>query len=341
MMMHRAVSIQNDTVSSFGRAWLRTPSYDLILIAGVFTCAILLGSIATVSYNLFMLVVYADFWLLAPPHVISTYTRIAFDRTSAKRYWFLLAGLPPLVLIATASLAWVGGAIALNTLYFIWQTWHYTRQSHGIARAYRRTALPGISGHDHLTEFVIFGVPTWGILHRAYQQPVEFFGNPIWCIELPEVLITAMGFVVLCVVLTWFCRLAFFRNQVGHNLFVISHVAITIVGYYLIDDITFGWLFINIWHNAQYLLFVWAYNNRRFRAGIEDAHPIISWMSQSGREYHYAYICVGLGVVFYCLLMAGASLITWQVLPMILIAYQTVTFHHYIVDSVIWRTSAG
>ena len=34
----------------------------------------------------------------------------------------------------------------------------------------------------------------------------------------------------------------------GHTLFVLSHVGITTVSYVLIDEITSGWLFINIWH---------------------------------------------------------------------------------------------
>ena len=42
------------------------------------------------------------------------------------------------------------------------------------------------------------------------------------------------------------------------------------VAYIWTRDITFGWLMINIWHNFQYILFVWMFNNRRFKGGARS-----------------------------------------------------------------------
>lgn len=331
-----------DTIHAAPTPWLRGPVFDLSLIGGVLALALLLGGVAAASPALMLGVLYLDFWLLAYPHVASTYTRIAFERGSLRRHWFLLLGLPPLVFAATASVSWFGGVLALNTIYFYWQTWHYTRQSHGIARAYRRAALPGVTGHDRLSECVIFGFPTWGLLHRAHQQQGEFYTSPMLKLDVPGLLVTAAGVFALGALLLWTLRQLRPARQTtpgtGHALFVLSHVAITTISYLAIDDITRGWLFINIWHNAQYLLFVWAQNARRFRGGIEPARPFLSWLCQPGQRLHYALVCLGLGGGFYFLLGHAAEQLAWMALPLVLICHQTVNFHHYIVDAVIWRS---
>ena len=229
----------------------------------------------------------------------------------------------------------------LNTLYFVWQTWHYTRQSHGIARAYRRAALPGVRGHDRLSECVVFGFPVWGLLHRAHQQPETFFASPIVQIAVPKPLVIAAGMFALGALLLWTLRQRRHPTSgTGHALFVLSHVLITTVSYLAIPDITAGWLFINIWHNTQYLLFVWAQNARRFDRGVEPARPFLSWLCQPAQRLPYALVCLTLGGVFYFLLGHAAEAMSgaWTMLPLVLICHQTVNFHHYIVDAVIWRS---
>ena len=79
-------------------AWLRGPSFDLALIVGVLALALVMGGLACASPELFLSVLLVDLWLLAYPHVASTFTRIAFTREDVRRRWFLLFALPPLVL---------------------------------------------------------------------------------------------------------------------------------------------------------------------------------------------------------------------------------------------------
>ena len=67
-----------------GSDWLRGPTFDLSLIGGVFVLALLLGGLASHSAALFDLVLVLDLWLLAYPHVASTFTRVAFDRETAR-----------------------------------------------------------------------------------------------------------------------------------------------------------------------------------------------------------------------------------------------------------------
>ena len=104
-----------------GRDWLRGPTFDLGLIGGVFVFALLAGGLASASPALFNLVLLLDLWLLAYPHVASTFTRVAFDRETARRRVVSPARPPAVVLVATAGLSHVGGLVALSSLYYYWQ----------------------------------------------------------------------------------------------------------------------------------------------------------------------------------------------------------------------------
>ncbi len=321
--------------------WLRNPAFDLTFVFGVLALAFVVGGAALLVPPLFGWIVYADFWLLAYPHVVSTFTRVAFDRESARRHWFLLLGLPPIVFLATASATWLGGVIALNTIYFYGQTYHYTRQSYGIARAYRRAGGASAFGRDRLTDVVVFAFPIWGLLHRAHQQQPKFYASPIWNPPVPQWLVLLAGGIAMLSLSLWTARTlrAIFRGAApAYALFVLSHVAVTVVSYVAIAEITYGWLVINLWHNAQYLLFVWAHNARQFRAGVDDSQPLLSRMSQPDRVGMYAAVCLGLSATVYMTLGQATSLLSNKVLPLVLICHQTVNFHHYLVDAVIWRT---
>lgn len=332
--------------------WLYGPRFDLVLILGVLLLALVLGGVASIDPVLFGWVLFFDLWLLAYPHVASTYTRVAFDRHSARKHWFLLLGLPPLVLLGTGAAAFFGGVLVLNTIYFYWQSWHYTRQSYGIARAYRRagagdtaSGVPG--GRDWLGDGILFGFPLWGVLQRASEQSPTFYDTPLWSPQVPRPVVFIVGLLALLTLAAWTLRQLRVRlgpldlgrpAGTGHALFVLSHVIITAVSYLLLRDITRGWLFINIWHNAQYLLFVWAINARKFRDGPDPLKPFLSQLCQPSHALRYALVCAALGIGFYWTLGELTGRGAWQVLPLVLVCHQAVNFHHYLVDAVIWRS---
>lgn len=321
------------------RGWLRAPAFDLTLIVGVLALALALGGAALLHPAAFGAILLVDLWLLAYPHVASTYTRLVMTPEDRRRRWHLVAVLP-LVVAATAGLAHVGGEVALFTLYYVWQTWHYTRQSHGIARAYRRAA--GRPAADPLAEALVYAFPLWGVLHRAHEAPPFFFGAPVWWPPVPALVVYLAGAAALVVLTTWLFRQV--RSARRHlepaALFVLSHVAVTAVSYLLVDEVTRGWLFINIWHNAQYLLFVWAANARRFaRAPADDPRLLARW-SREGRALTYAALCLGLGVAFYLGLGELLALAPPSALPLVLVVHLGINFHHYLVDAVIWRSPA-
>ena len=74
-----------DTDSRRPSGWLRNAQFDSVLIGGVLAFALLLGAVAMQDASLFAAVLLVDVWLLAYPHVASSFSRIAFDRRSAPR----------------------------------------------------------------------------------------------------------------------------------------------------------------------------------------------------------------------------------------------------------------
>ena len=118
--------------------WLRSPRFDLAFILGLPAIGIATGLFVTWQPDLFWPILVFDLWFLGYHHVVSTYTRLCFDRKSfSEMSRFLVFGLLPLVALATIALAFAVGLWAIVSIYFYWQWFHYARQSWGISRAYR------------------------------------------------------------------------------------------------------------------------------------------------------------------------------------------------------------
>ena len=97
---------------------------------------------------------------------------------------------------------------------------------------------------------------------------------------------------------------------------------------------------LNVWHNAQYIGFVWLFNNNRFKDGVDPKARFLSTISQTRNWWLYFPICVAISTLLYKLvepsLVVLIALAGLPAMPMIVL-YMTVNFHHYIVDSVIWK----
>lgn len=321
--------------------WLRGPSFDVALLLGVPALALGLGGAAAVVPSFFFYALTIDIWVLAFPHVTSTYTRIAFDRRSARRHWFLLTILPLLVLAGTAAVGALGGAAGLFTAYYVGQTYHYTRQSYGIARAYRRREAPGVGAPGLLGDAVVYAFPVWGLLHRMQQGHEAFYSNPLLLPRIPPLVAHAAGGVAVGLFLLWARRelrgFAGGSRRYGHAIFVLSHVLITVVSYVVVGEITAGWLIVNIWHNAQYLLFVWGANAARFQGGVDAESPFLSRLCQPRYVGAYAVFCVAFGAALYWAIDRVGERLAAGAFPLLLVLHFTINFHHYLVDGVIWK----
>jgi len=331
------------TINSRTTGWLRGLTFDSLYIFGTLSVAIAAGSIVIGQPALFLTVFVLNGWLLGYHHVVSTFTRLSFDSDSFKQHRFLVLWLPIFVLAAVILLSAVFGVWILVSMYLYWQWWHYTRQSYGVSRIYARKC--GIAP-DRITTAMIYAVPVWGILYRSYQAPRHYLFADVKVIPIPYWLVVLAAVVALMVTALWASRQLqlFLRGElpIGHTAYLLSHLVGFGVAYLLIDDINHGWLVLNVWHNSQYILTVWMFNNSRFKNEANAKHTFLYHLSQTKNVALYFLVCFLISTIFYTAL---ASVLSWvsltfaaaAALPLVAIVYQSINFHHYVVDAVIWK----
>jgi hypothetical protein len=308
---------------------------------GVPAVAFLVGCVVIWWPSLFVPILVIDIWLLGYHHVIATYTRLCFDRRSFSEHWPLVVLLLPSVAVATIIMAWSFGLWTVVSLYFYWQWFHYTRQSWGISRAYRAKD-PNASYEDGWLDHAIFhALPILGILYRSYQDPGVFIGMELRVIPIASAVLDAAALATSLLLTLWVirrvqaCRHG--RLAKVHTLYMTTHFAVFAAAYLLIEDVTYGWLVINIWHNAQYVLFVWLHNTRRFAAGVDRGALLLSYISQPGRLWLYLASCLLIAGIVYLVILQTLDALLFASLSATIVLYQIVNFHHYIVDATIWK----
>ncbi|HKY95444.1 MAG TPA: hypothetical protein VJL84_09065, partial [Kiloniellales bacterium] len=228
----------------------------------------------------------------------------------------------------------------VGTAYLYWQWFHYTRQSWGIAQVYRRKAPQPFEEPRWLSFAAFYLLPLWGILARSHQAPDSFLGLEIRILPVPAIAVEVAAVAAKAAILLWIgWRIVLWvRGQlpIAQTIFLLTHFAIFWLGYVIIPDISVGWLVMNVWHNAQYLLFVWLFNNQRFKAGIDPKAKLLSWLSQSRNVALYFIFGLALTSAIYLSLDYLLSDVM-AIGGAIVLVYMTLNFHHYIVDSMIWK----
>lgn len=327
------------TTYPLSKGWLRDAPFDMTFIFGVAFLALVSGFIVLEWPQLFNAVLLIDIWFLASPHVIATFSRIAFDKENFQKYKFLVTWLPVIIVVVTITVGLIFGAWIVATTYFYWQWFHYTRQSYGIARIYQVKTNPNAKNVDF---GVIYGLPLLGILYRSYQNPTSFLGMELRCLPVPLIVIQ-IGFVLVILALIHWAINEYKSYRAGTFslplfMFMISHIVIFFVGYMLINSVTVGWLVLNIWHNTQYILFVWTYNNKQFKNTFDAKKRFLSMLSLNNNHWLFYGVCLALAFLFYEGVGTLLNVLALSSLPAITLAvYQTINFHHYIVDGIVWK----
>lgn len=325
--------------------WLRSPNFDLAFVVGIPALSVVVFFTIAIQPALFIPILLVDLWLLGYHHVISTYTRICFDKKSLKENGILLWGLLPAVIIGTLAVAWYVGVWVIVSIYFYWQWFHYARQSWGISKAYRGRDRDALYEDGALDQAIFYAVPVLGILYRSNQDPGKFIGLDLKVIPVADWVVTAVAAITVCLVAYWGIRrlqaARAGRLNAAHTLYMVTHFFVFTMGYLVIEDISLGWLFINIWHNAQYILFVWMYNTKRFKNGIDPEARFLSYISQPNRLWLYLLVSVTITGVLYGFLLSAIEALFLQTVSVTIVLYQIVNFHHYVVDSRIWKIRTG
>ncbi len=331
-----------DQILGLPSGWLIGPAFDTVLIGGVAALALTTGAVSVLVPALFGVLLLADLWFLGYHHVIATFTRLAFDAKSYQEYKFLVLWLPVFVAVGVVAAVWVIGPWVLATTYLYWQWYHYMRQGYGISRIYQCKANPSVGKID---EYLLYALPVAGILYRSYQAPGHFLGMELKVLPVSWEVAQAAIAVAIIAVIWWAFRQYRFHRQGkvtgAYLLFTISYFLVFAVGYILISDINFGWLVMNVWHNAQYIMFVWMFHNKRFKNAVDPEHAFLSTLALRKNQWRYYAFCLALTTLIYLPLSKVLSSIQVPefatTFPLVLIFYQTLNFHHYIVDAIIWK----
>lgn len=321
--------------------WIKDARFDSIFIFGLLFMAWATGMVVAFQPSLFWPIVIVDLWILGYHHVIATYTRLCFDGESFKEHRYLILAFLPLVAAVTLIAAWQWGIWLIFTVYFYWQWWHYTRQSWGISRIYRGKDRDGTYEDGWLDQAIFYAIPATGIIWRSWQDQGTFLGQELWVVPTPTTAVVIAGVATSILMATWVVRRVMAARQgrlaTVHTAYMLSHFTIFGLGYILIDDISVGWLAINIWHNAQYILFVWLFNTKRFSKGVDPKARFLSYISQPGRILTYMLTCLAITGVFYWGVIRTIDALFFAGLSATIVLYQIVNFHHYVVDSFIWK----
>jgi hypothetical protein len=330
-------------VSTVSPGWLRSPAFDANFIVTAALVAIVTGVVGMWVPSLFAWLLVLDLWLLGYHHVVSTFTRLAFDKASFQQHKFLVVQLPLIVLGVTLVAIAIFGEWVLATTYLYWQWFHYTRQSYGIERIYRRKADPAAMIDDGIAKWALYLVPLYGILHRSEQANPKFLGMEVLYLPVGQAATTFIGAMAIGAMIAWVVTLliAFWKGRLAlaHTLYLFSHHAVFLTGYLFIEDITTGWLVLNVWHNAQYILLVWWFNNNRFKSGVDPKSPFLSAISQNGKMITYFAVCLGISTIAYAALSTVTNPISaTTAAPVTLFAFMVINFHHYVVDGIIWKS---
>lgn len=321
--------------------WVRNAQFDSMFIFGLLALSCITGLVLLIEPSLFYPILVIDLWFLGYHHVIATFTRTCFDRESWQEHKLLMIGMLPLVIIGTLGAIWVFGLWVVVTIYFYWQWFHYTRQSWGVSRAYRGKDRDATYEEGWLDQAIFYAIPVFGIINRSAEQHPTFIGLELWSLPVPVELAQASGYTAFALLAYWLLmriKAAMDgRLAIVHTMYMITHFAIFWLAYVATKDITLGWLMINIWHNAQYILFVWMFNNKRFSNGVDPNAKFLSYISQSGRMWLYMLCCVAITGVIYWGVLRTIDWLFFAGLSATIVLYQIVNFHHYMIDSRIWK----
>lgn len=325
----------------FSAGTLRGPRFDTLFVLGIPALALGVGTLVTLKPELFLLVFSIDLWLFGYHHVAATFTRVCFDRESFRTHRSLVLFLPIAVGLAVIAAVAGVGLWLIATVYLYWQWWHYTRQSEGIAKAYGAKNSNADIGDRRLARVVHYALPIAGILTVSARGPATFVFLPVKTLPVPMVLAQVAQALALLAVLAWlYEQLRIWRRgrlAATYSTYMMTHLLIYAVAYVGFEDPTRGWLVINMWHNAQYLVFVWMFNNRRFAAGVDARHTLLSTLSQSKNWWLYIAACLTISTSVYYSAETVMAVLGISSVAYAAAFYQIVNFHHYIVDSKVWK----
>jgi len=151
------------------------------------------------------------------PHLVSTWTRVYFDKREWRSRPIATVVMPVLVIVAVFLVTWQSGAVSyalevgctaaglpgthfsmcrdyaaagprlLNSVILYWASWHFVAQNWGILRIYqRKSGEPVESLALKLERPILLLTVAWCFLHRVLTGPRMLFGSEVFYVVLPR-----------------------------------------------------------------------------------------------------------------------------------------------------------
>jgi len=316
-----------------GRKWLRSRGFDAALQYGAATTAV--GFVAMSSVVSLTTVVSAALWLVGYTHIVATFTRldVSSARDALARY------VLPAVLVVFIT-GWTAGGVgvpALLSAYFYLHALHATQQSAWIADLYGK--MPG--ERDRWSSALLYTVPLVGVLVRSAEGGTGELGMEARWLPVPSAAATVGVSLLFVVIFVWVItrlRRAWKEElSLGHTAHVTAHLTVFAFGYIMVDDVTVGWVAIEVWHGLQYLLVTWSQNVDRYGQGLDPEARLLSVLSQPGNRLVYGVVMLSFATVLYMAAVGprmGASVAVGVTLA--LTAYVGLHLWQMFVDAMSW-----
>jgi hypothetical protein len=287
------------------------------------------------------------------PHLVSTWTRVYFDKREWKERPFAIVGVPLLIAAAVTSLtAFYGhlGSRVLNSTILYWATWHFVAQNWGLLRIYqRKSGEPLDTVALRLEKPILFATVAFALTHRIHTGPRVLFGTEVFTPPMPA----AVPYAILVPLLLMSAALVALRVRdrgdshakgawVRLGFLACSGLGFIVPFLFIKTDDTSAFAAAACWHGVQYLGIVRHYHRTTWKDGVSEHSRVISWLSQPGRARAalYAALLLALAGSGYLLIGAGSFLTrgtAWDAYRWGAVVWISFTLSHYWLDGVIWK----
>lgn len=315
--------------------------------------------------------------LLDVPHAMQTFTRTAMDREGREQFGRRSLYCFVAMVVINGLLIVSGNSFYILVILLFYGSYHIILQHFGIAVLYRarsKEALKCNGVHDKRLLMATYSVclawathdlfnmgPLW--LWPQLTKPFDDLGmsfvlpflNQVWQL----VVLPATAGYFLVAVIAWLRALkARNANNAAINKPWFAVILLAVINYFFVffglnafanslnEGLFFTVIGITAWHAVQYHGLVWFYNNKKFSLAEnrDKQSRFLSWLSQTNRYPFYMIFMVLITLATQTLVL-GLQWLDWHVVNASLgetlnLAYlgYSVTFTHYYLDSLIWKS---
>jgi hypothetical protein len=318
------------------------------------TFVVLLVWVAAVVFHVNSFYVLAAVAVVANgPHLVSTWTRVYFDRREWRQRPFSIIVVPLCIATAVtliASRLGFTGARILNSTILYWATWHFVAQNWGLLRIYQRKSGEALDSLAlRLEKPVLFLTVAFALSHRIHTGPRVLFGTEVFTPPMPA----AVPYALLAPLLLLSAGLAALRLRergapharaawVRLGFLACSALGFIVPFLFIKTDDTSAFAAAACWHGVQYLGIVRHYHRTTWKAGVSPDAKLLSWLSQPGKARAALYVALLLALAGsgYVVIGIGSYFTrgtTWDAYRWGAVVWISLTLSHYWLDGVIWK----